>query len=142
MSAQQVIADLRDMIVALTTQQQQQSEQIATLMATINNQAQAFAANLQAQNETIMNQQRSQQEIVNFVSTQLQAAEAAIRELRTEAAGGTAKSDSDIAVDKIIPKPKPFSGNREDWESWRWSMESYLTSIDQRFKELMDKSMD
>ena len=71
MSAQQVIADLRDMIVALTTQQQQQSEQIATLMATINNQSQAFAANLQAQNETIMNQQRSQQEVVNFVSTQL-----------------------------------------------------------------------
>ena len=141
MSAQQVIADLRDMIVALTTQQQQQSEQIATLMATINNQSQAFAANLQAQNETIMNQQRSQQEIVNFVSTQLQAAEAAIRELRTEAAGGTAKSDSDIAVDKIIPKPKPFSGNREDWESWRWSIESYLTSIDQRFKELMDESV-
>jgi hypothetical protein len=44
MSAQQVIADLRDMIVALTTQQQQQSEQIATLMATISEDTTAITA--------------------------------------------------------------------------------------------------
>ena len=129
-------------------QQQQQQQYMAqaphgemtVVLNLVREQGQAMQ-NMQAQMLQMQQQITDKQGQIAQASVQAQQQQA--QQLPVPVTEGPTLQDAGnrrrgVVDPKLVPRPRPFKGNKEDFDTWKFLFTTWLNGVDDRYKAMMD----